>query len=412
MGNRFNWTSAVEGKPQGRGGSGGGDWVSRFEYEIGEYKRVIIPALIDPESGEESPIIFQQPVHDIDKGTFTLEGSKGGKYTPFQIRCMNPLSQTDPKLTKEIAERKQFCVPCLMASLSNKEYFAEMDATFGSVEGYQAATKEEKKVFNDKMKNRPQIRESYDSQERKNKYSMEMLLLVLETVSSKEKDEFGIESDVTTPVLDEKGQPKYKAVLFKVSDTRLGKFTAAVASALKSRSLSGAKLHKLEENGTQILTTFVDFELEFPVRDTKMKSAAEMVVRAVRDDETIITPELIEAIQGRSEELLEKAEKAFDRNNANLGQFTTEQYVTAMTDGGARYKELVAKYMDDNDRLFISKVLRAANGEKDVFKKSASTTESTDSVQDIKTAPTESATQTAPTNEAPILDDADDLLSI
>lgn len=412
MGNRFNWTAAVEGKPQGRGGSGGtGGFVARLEYEMGEYKRVIIPALIDPETGIEQPIIFQQPVHDIDKGTFTLEGSKGGKYTPFQIRCMNPLSQTDQNLTKEIAERKQFCVPCLMASLSNKEYFAELDATFGNVEGYKAATKEEKKSFNDRMKNRPQIRESYDSKERKNKYSMEMLLLELETQTSKEKDEFGIESDVTTPVLED-GKPKYKAVLFKVSDTRLSKFSTAVKTAMQSKSLSGSKLHKLEEDGKQVLTTFVDFELEFPVKDTKMKSAAEMTIRAVRDDETIVTPQFITDVQERSKELIDKAESAFNRNNANLGEFTTEQYMTALTDGGARYQELKDKYFDANDKAFISKVFRAASGEQGVFNKKTSTSEE-GSVQDIKSAPAAVATtQATTTTEAPVLDDKDDLLSI
>lgn len=412
MGNRFNWTAAVEGKPQGRGGSGGtGGYVARLEYEIGEFKRVVIPALIDPETNIEEPIIFQRPVHDIDKGTFTLEGSKGGQYTPFQIRCMNPLSQTDPEVTKKIAERKQYCIPCLMASLSQKEYFAEMDATFGSVEGYQAATKEEKKVFNDRMKNRPQIRESYDSRERKNKYSMEMLLLELETTTSTEKDEFGIESEVTTPVLED-GKPKYKAVLFKVSDTRLTKFTTAVQTAMKSKSLSGSKLHKLEEDGKQVLTTFVDFELEFPVKDTKMKSAAEMTIRAVRDDETIITPEFITDVQARSKELLEKAESAFKRNNANLGEFTNEQFLTAMDDKGReRYKELMTKYFDDNDKAFIQKVMRAASGEQGVFNKTAPATEE-GSAQDIKSAPVKETASTTTVVEAAVLDDKDDLLSI
>lgn len=400
---RFNWTAAKTGK---RSGGGTGGFVSNLQFEIGEFKRVVIPALIDPETGEESPIIFQEPVHNLNGDIFVLQGPKGTPYTPYQIRCMNPLSQTDDELVKKIVERKQYCIPCLMASLADKEYFAEMDKEFGSLDEYKAASSEQKKAFNNRMKDKPRVRASYDSQKGKTYYAMEMLMLEMETESRKEKDEFGIESDVTTPVLGEDGLPKYKPVLFKVSEARLDKFSAAVKSALKAQSITGAHIHKLEENGEQVLTTFIDFELDFPQKDSKMKSAAEMTIRAVRADETVITPEFISKVQGDSESLIEKAEKAFKRSNANLQEFTNDDYKNAFKDGGARYDELKSKYFDDKDKEFISKVFRAASGEQGVFggKSDADTSDSKEEVKKVEDTPVEQKQES--------LDSKDDLLNI
>lgn len=411
---RFNWTQAATGRPNAtRVGTGGGNFITQFQYEIGDLKRVIIPALID-EEGHASPVIFQAPVHQIDRGTFTLTGSKGGQFTPYSIRCMHPLSQTDQEVTKELAEHRQYCVPCLMASLANKEYFAEMNEEFGNVDGYNAASKEAKKVFNDRMKARPQIRPSYETRivdevkVGRTNYAMEMLVLVLDTEVTEKTSKLGIKSKTTVAKRDGNGNPIYSPHMIKVSETRLGKFETAVQSALQNGILGEEDLYLIEEgNGNQVLTTFVDFELHFPVKDSKMKSAAEMTVRAVRKDETVISPDFIKEVQEKSEELLEKSDSAFKFSNLNLKRFTTEEYINAMTDGGARYQELKEKYFDESDKEFIGKVFRTALGERDVFKKEEADEQSATALK--QEAPASKAEEV---ENVEVVDNVDDLLSI
>ena len=406
---RFNWSQASAGRAN-VGTSTGGGFVSRFTHENGDLKRVIIPTVINKETGEEEILILQEPVHNVERGLITLYGSKGNPYTPYQVRCMNPLAQTDRELSKKIAESRQFCALCLMSSLADKEYFAEMDKAFQSVEGYKAASKEEKKAFNSRMQERPKVESSYDARNKKNRYYLDMLVLVLETTTQKVKDEFGIEDDQTTVVMDENGMPKYTPQLFKVSEARLTKFSDAVNVARKSKTLPSNMLHVLNEGGEQVLTAFVDFELTFPQRDTKMKSAAEMSVRAVSAGESSVTPEFVAELRGKSEELGTKAEKAFKSGHSELAEFTTEEYVNAMTDGGERYNELKKNFLDANDKVFIDKVFRTAQGEQGLFSKDSST--SSADIKKESATPANASATTAEPKKVATLDSKDDLLNI
>lgn len=408
---RFNWSQASTGRvTAGRTNSGGG-FIGRLTHENGDVKRIIIPTVKNKETGQDEPLILQEPVHNVERGFITLYGPKGNAFTPYQIRCMNPLSQTDRELSKKIADNRQFCALCLMSSLADKEYFAEMDKEFQSVEGYKAATKEAKKSFNARMKERPRVEASYDSQKKKNRYLMEMLVLVLETNTQKVRDEYGIEDEVTTVVMDENGMPKYVPQLFKVSETRLGKFTDAVKTARKNKLLPSNMLHVINEGEEQILTAYVDFELTFPQREDKMKSAAEMSVRAVSESESSVTPALIAAINEKSEEYLTKAEKAFKSGHSELAEFSTEDFVKAMTDNGERYNYLKQNFLDANDKAFIDKVFRTAQGEQGLFAKDASNTASNIKKEASEQAPTETAEQ-APAKPVATLDSKDDLLNI
>lgn len=386
---KFNWKNAKESKRTVGGGSGM-EFTQKATYEIGDYKRYIIPALID-KNGEISPVIKVAPIHTVlTDGDIRFPSKNGGRdYKPREIRCMNPLSQVDEEDKAKIleSEHPDYCVACLMASLESKAFFANVADRFGDIETYKAQDKSVKTAF--AAENKKTFVENYDRKKGTNRYAMQLLLLELETTTeTKNVGNTSATMTYTKPVLDAEGKPKYKPVFFKVSASRLDKFENAVTTALQNETLSESNLYPLED-GT--LTTFIDFEAIYPVKANKMESASDLTFRAVKPADSVISPEFIADVQAESAKLIASADSAWKNTFREYKYLTRDEFVNLMADNGDHYEDLKTKYFDNKDAEFIGKIFATARGEKNVFTKQSNPAE-------LKEVPTE--TETASTTES------------
>lgn len=418
MARTWSWNNAVKGKREysnnngeSRASSDGIGFVkSSLAYEMGDLKRVTIPYVVDDE-GKSSMIIKTVPVHKVSsRGFIKLEGPKGNAYSPYTIRCMNPLSQVDTDERKMIAERKQFCALCTLANLQTKARFAKLEEKYGSTEAFKAIPKEnaEKKAFIDELNGMNKIESSYNSSKKETNYETHMLILDFETTVKEIKTDFGIEK-VSSVVLDVNGLPKFTPTYMKVSKQRLEKFQKAFQTAGRDGKITADSLFGFSDiDGEEVKTAFIDFELDFPVKAEKMNSAAEMTVRAVSTSESAITPEFVEYIKGKSGIIIDKAEKAWVNSFKALQPFTNEEYKSAMSDGGQFFETLKAEYFDERDLEFAQKVLKTALGDNQFAKKSDDGSEGQGSSQ---TAPTEKPVKEETSTPSEDMN-VDDLLNI
>lgn len=402
MAREWSWQEAVSGKKKATGG--GGFVSTRLDFEIGDVQRVTIPYLIDSE-GNPKLTMFTVPVHQIkERGFIKLTGPKGNAFSPFTIRCMNPLSQTDSAVRSKIVDRKQYCALCLLSSLEQTAKFKKIEDAFHSIEEYKAIPKEDeaKKEFNKKLNSVGKVEPSYRKRdgESKTQYETNLLILQFESTHKEISTDFGNQK-VSTVTLDSKGLPKYKPVLMKASQTKLSKFQKAFQKAGQEGKLTQENLFSFEDsNGEKVGIAFIDFELTYPEKSDKKSSAADMEVRAVSSTETCITKEFVDSVLEKSEELLDKTNKAWDNSFLNLHEFTNEEYLEAMSDGGAYYNSLKDNYMTEKDVEFIEKVIETAGGNNQFSKKETGDEASKVERTEKTVAPTEK--ETVETTENPI----------
>lgn len=368
MAKTWSWgevASNKRAKGTGSGGTGGGFFVrGDLDYEMGDLQRLTIPYVLD-ENGQPKMLIYSAPVHYIEKrGFIKMAGPKGGTYSPYSIRCMNPLSQVDFEKGKEIAERGQYCALCTLASLQTTARFAKIEEKYGSLEEFKAIPKEnaEKKAFIDSLNEGDRVRASYNNQRKETNYETYMLVLRFESETKEIAGDFGIEK-VSTVKLGTNGLPIWKPLLMKVSQKRIEKFTKALQDAGRANQLSSAMLHPFTDaTGQEVKTAFLDFELDFPIKAQKMNSAAELEIRAMSTEKSVITQAFIDEVLGKSAELIEKADLAWKNSHTNLQEFTNDEYQAYMEDNGAYFNDLKAQYLTQKDVDFARKVLETAKG--------------------------------------------------
>ncbi|HFO0529239.1 TPA: hypothetical protein ACHIJV_001695 [Enterococcus faecium] len=418
MAKTWSWGEVAKGnkraKGTGSGGTGGGFFVrGDLDYEMGDLQRLTIPYVLD-ESGQPKMLIYSAPIHYIEKrGFIKLQGPKGGTYSPYSIRCMNPLSQVDFEKGKEIAERGQYCALCTLASLQTTARFAKIEEKYGSVEEFKAIPKDnaEKKAFIDSLNEGDRVRASYNNQRKETNYETYMLVLRFESETKEVAGDFGIEK-VSTVKLGTNGLPIWKPLLMKVSQKRIEKFTKALQDAGRNRQLAPEMIHSFTDaTGQEVKTAFIDFELDFPVRNEKMNSAADLEIRAMSTEKSCITQAFVDEILGKSKDLIEKADLAWEKSHANLQEFTNDEYQSYMEDKGAYFTSLKEQYLIQNDVEFARKVLETAKGNNQFAKKEDGNTSGTEATETV-TVPDEKPVKenTAVADESAI--PAEDLLGL
>lgn len=388
-------------KGTGSGGTGGGFFVrGDLDYEMGDLQRLTIPYVLD-ESGQPKMLIYSALVHYIEKrGFIKLQGPKGGTYSPYSIRCMNPLSQVDFEKGKEIAKRGQYCALCTLASLQTTARFAKIEEKYGSVEEFKAIPKDnaEKKAFIDSLNEGDRVRASYNNQRKETNYETYMLVLRFESETKEVAGDFGIEK-VSTVKLGTNGLPIWKPLLMKVSQKRIEKFTKALQDAGRNRQLAPEMIHSFTDaTGQEVKTAFIDFELDFPVRNEKMNSAADLEIRAMFTEKSCITQAFVDEILGKSKDLIEKADLAWEKSHANLQEFTNDEYQSYMEDKGAYFTSLKEQYLTQNDVEFARKVLETAKGNNQFAKKEDGNTSGTEATETV-TVPDEKPVKENSTEE-------------
>lgn len=413
MAKTFSWGEVVENKRKtstGGGSSNIGNTGNYFvgddlKYEMGELKRITIPYVLD-EEGKEKMLIFSAPVHKIvDRGFIKLTGPKGNEYTPYSIRCMGALAQVDYSKGKEIAERGQYCTLCTLANLQTASRFARIEEKYGSIEAFKAIPKEnpDKKTFIEALNEGDKVLESYNSSKKETFYETYILVLELESTTKSVAGDFGVEK-VTSVKLDADGTPIWKPTLLKATAKRLEKFQKAFQEAGRLRQLEVSSLHPfVDQTGAEVKTAFIDFELEFPVREKKMNSAADLEIRAVPTAQSCVTQDFIDKILAQSATLIEKSETAWVNSHSRLQEFTNEEYVSYMADKGAYLNQLKELYLTDRDREFARKILLTAMGDNQFAK-------SEDSEEEVAEVPTEAVNKDAVASKSDLLED--DLLGV
>lgn len=378
MAKAWSWgevTTGKKAKSTGGTGGGGGFVYSDMPYEIGEKKRVTIPYVRDAE-GNLQMIIYSAPVHGIeDRGFIQLKGPRGNAYSPYSIRCMNPLSQISFDKGKEIADRKQYCALCTLASLQTAARFAKIDEVFGDIETFKATPKtdERKQALITQLNANDKVRASYNNQKKEVQYESYILVLELESSVKEVSTDFGIDK-VTTVHLGENGLPKYKPMLMKASKARLGKFQKAYETAGKDGKITSASLHPfVDQTNTEVKTAFLDFELHFPSHDggtelDKKGSAAKLEIKVTPSSDSVITEQFIEEVLNKSDFLIEKSEKAWVDGHQNLQDFTNDEYKNSMRDFGELFEQLKGQYLTERDIEHAQKVIETASTGKNMFK--------------------------------------------
>ena len=114
-----------------------------------------------------------------------------------------------------------------------------------------------------------------------------------------------------------------------------------------------------------------------------MNSAAELEIRAMSTEKSVITQAFIDEVLAKSAELIEKSDLAWKNSHTNLQEFTNDEYQAYMEDNGAYFNDLKAQYLTQKDVDFARKVLETAKGNNQ-FKKdedgNTSETEATETV--------------------------------
>ncbi|WP_459904984.1 hypothetical protein [Enterococcus thailandicus] len=243
-----------------------------------------------------------------------------------------------------------------------------------------------------------------------------MLVLRFESETKEIAGDFGNEK-VSTVKLGTNGLPIWKPLLMKVSQKRIEKFTKVLQDAGRANQLSSAMLHPFTDaTGQEVKAAFLDFELDFPIKAQKMNSAAELEIRAMSTEKSVITQAFIDEVLGKSAELIEKSDLAWKNPHTNLQEFMNDEYQADMEDNGAYFNDLKAQYLTQKDVDFARKVLETAKGNNQ-FKKdedgNTSGTEVTEStVEETTTVPDEKPVKenTAVADESAI--PAEDLLGL
>ena len=178
----------------------------------------------------------------------------------------------------------------------------------------------------------------------------------------------------------------------------------------QNRQLAPEMIHSFTDaTGQEVKIAFIDFELDFPVRNEKMNTAADLEIRAMSTEKSCITQAFVDEILGKSKDLIEKADLAWEKSHANLQEFTNDEYQSYMEDKGAYFTSLKEQYLTQNDVDFAREVLETAKGNNQ-FKKDEDVegTETTETVAVPDEKPVKENTAVADESAIP----AEDLLGL
>lgn len=326
--------------------------ISVMQFEIGETKRVVIPKF-KFEDGGEFPLIVGEPTHKVLAQGFLQKISKQGKpYNLFEVRCMNPKRQVGEN-RKKFAEEKCHCAFCQLARLENRRTKQLIHKAYEE-KILEDASNDEMRAFYQKVEGKNKIQASYVT--RKNnagRTTAQRYIVGLEIETQTITDTTGkVPKKKVIPVADENGLPKYKIVYIKAPDTMLSELQTEASNAFDAELLSddlnfGYEGEVEDENGQveYVQYPFVDFQFQYPNEKTRQESALNRKIRATIGTQSVITPEFVEAIQARSEEIIKLAEENLYRAVSTLAPFSTiEEQLSLMADGGEYYREMVKTY--------------------------------------------------------------------
>lgn len=330
--------------------------ISTMTYNRGETKRLVIPSF-----DGIGVLILGERIHKVSSPGFLQRMGKKGPYNLFEVRCMNPKRQIGDDREK-FAEEKCHCVFCELARMENRRSKEARQKAYesGQLEG---ATKDDFRAFYAQLNAEEKIRESYDSKNRKSITMQYIVALEVETETVEETIK-GRVKRVTRAVADENGLPKYKLVYIKASDSMLKELKTEADQAFDTEALTedfyyGYDSGLTDEEGNKefINYSFVDFTMNYPKEVDKMTSARNRTLRATVQAQSIITPEFVEAIKARSEEIVKIAEDNFYKAVSTLAPLTEAEQIALMADGGAYYRDMVAKYgVNDDNRVEPTKL--------------------------------------------------------
>lgn len=114
-----------------------------------------------------------------------------------------------------------------------------------------------------------------------------------------------------------------------------------------------------------------------------MNSAADLEIRAMSTEKSCITQAFVDEILGKSKDLIEKADLAWEKSHANLQEFTNDEYQSYMEDKGAYFTSLKEQYLTQNDVEFARKVLETAKGNNQFAKKEDGNTSGTEATETV-----------------------------
>lgn len=129
-----------------------------------------------------------------------------------------------------------------------------------------------------------------------------------------------------------------------------------------------------------------------------MNSAADLEIRAMSTEKSCITQAFVDEILGKSKDLIEKADLAWEKSHANLQEFTNDEYQSYMEDKGAYFTSLKEQYLTQNDVEFARKVLETAKGNNQFAKKEDGNTSGTEATETV-TVPDEKPVKENTTEE-------------
>lgn len=356
---RVSFTGARTGKRKGRSLGG---FVERFDFEIGETKRIVFPVITNSE-GEKELVILAEPIHHVKQGFIEYVGQSGKPFKPYKVRCMHPYSQTDANVARQSAERKEMCPFCELANLERRQLYSTMEERYGE-EGFKDLSKEEQKEFYQEMESMSQVEESYYKKEDSdgNSYTVNRLditVLAFELETKITVNDAG--RNVLSVIYDEAGFPKYKKILMPMSQSRLDKFKNAAETAFESESLS-AETHSYAfiegegDDAEEVTVGFVDFLVKFPQKADKKESAKDMTPHALPTNKSVITTAFVEKVQADSEKLLAEAEKAFKALNPTLKALTPTEAIGLMVDDGEYYRGMKNAFGKEEDAEYYDNV--------------------------------------------------------
>lgn len=367
MSNLKSWSRRVTGN-QNLGRSGRQTAAKReytglrmHSYDPGTEQKVVVPLF--EQKGTLAPVIVSAPIHKVGSvGALEMKRKDGSTYPIYSVRSNHPFSQGDAEVARELAERGEVCVFHELHELQRTKMWKDINDKFG--EDLKDLPEETRKEINNEVRKsennfivKPSYLKARGDYPARNVTETYILLFVFDTETTVQKNKLGIEKEVQTVLLDDKGLPKYSPVLFSLSSERGLKFENAVNNAIDSEIVSEDDLHPyVEFEGTedeqQILIGWLDFTLKFP-NGTKMESGRDMSIIVPARAQRAVTQELIDSLQATDEgkKVVEQVHTFFN-NRPNVKVRTRAEQLELMTAPTLKlYNDLREEFADEVENI-------------------------------------------------------------
>lgn len=324
--------------------------INYFRYDMGDKKHIVIPILKDKD-GKERIISLGEPIHRLTSPTFLQQDRDGKKPLGFyNIRCMHPSWQSPDKQGKYSKDHTT-CALCNLAKWETRRRYALLNEKYPN-DTFSNLSKDEKREAYEEIDKElaSQVETVYRKVENGGvKVNLDRYLLAL-VIETEEEPIPNTTRSKTVVLKDENGVAKYTPVFLPVSDKKLETIQLAAESAFENEVLSEAEFgHSyiegdIDNGGVEVPYGFVEFLFNYPVKAKKAESGRGLSITTATDKSTIVTQEFIDAVQARSDELIEAAEDSFARMFPALREFTEEDYINLMSDGGVYYRKMKEDY--------------------------------------------------------------------